>query len=113
MINFNDFITNAKIYNKYSTSTEAMAVFNYLKLQENVDKMVTATTNGKPALEGVVHNLENVFEDNKDFDFAKNEVRQCVGKMVKAIIGPKGYVTDKDMTLSNTKFFKSAMKYTF
>lgn len=107
------FIANTKIYDKYKNSTEAMAVYNFLKLQENVDKMILATGKVRPALDGVVDELEEVFENNQIFSFNDHNVRQCVGRMAEFILESYkyGYTTVEDMSLKDKKFFKNAMRY--
>lgn len=111
MITFDAFFAATKIYNKYINSTEAMAVFNFLKLEESKQSMIEATKNGRPALEGVVGNLENIFKNNQKFDFNKDEIKQCIGRMVEKIMADYGYTTDKDMELKGTILFKNAMRY--
>lgn len=111
MITFDAFFAATKIYNKYINSTEAMAVFNFLKLEGSKNKMIESTKNGRPALEGVVEDLENIFKNNQKFDFNKDEVKQCIGKMVNEIMADYGYVPDEDMQLKGTIFFKGVMKY--
>ncbi|MDD6771299.1 MAG: hypothetical protein SPJ62_12850 [Inconstantimicrobium porci] len=54
-----------------------------------------------------MYNIKN----NQKFDFNKDEIKQCIGRMVEKIMADYGYTPDKDMELKDTIFFKNAMKY--
>ena len=48
-----------------------------------------------------MYNIKN----NQKFDFNKDEIKQCIGRMVEKIMADYGYTPDKDMELKDTIFF--------
>ena len=40
-----------------------------------------------------MYNIKN----NQKFDFNKDEIKQCIGRMVEKIMADYGYTPDKDM----------------
>lgn len=75
--------------------------------------MIQSIKKDSPALEGVVDNLAKIFKNNEKLDLNDNTVRQIVGKMVRDILAPYGYIpTDEDgVKLKGAMFFEKARKY--
>lgn len=112
---FNDFIAKNPKYKKFLNSTNAQNVFNYLRVTDNIEKMVSANNNGKPALYGVQLYIESNFSGFADFDFNDGFVKQCVGSMVRDILSPLGFtpLLQRDLPKKESLYFKSATYYSF
>ncbi len=112
---FNDFIAKNAKYKKFSNSTNAQNIFNYLRVPDNIEKMVSANNNGKPALYGVQPYIESNFAGFTDFDFNEGFVKQCVGSMVRDILSPLGFtpLLQRDLPKKESLYFKSATYYSF
>lgn len=112
---FNEFIANNPKYKKYSESKNAEKIYDYLKIAENIDKMLSANNNGRPALYGVQSYIETNFSGLSDFDFTESFVKQCVGSMVREILAPLGYkpFLQRDLPKKESLYFTSAMNYVF
>lgn len=112
---FNEFIANNPKYKKFSGLQSAERIYDYLKIPENIDKMISANNNGRPALYGVQSYIEVNFSNLSDFNFTEGFVKQCVGSMVREILAPLGYTSylQRDLPKKESLYFTSAMNYTF
>lgn len=112
---FDEFIANNPKYKKFEGSLNARNVYDYLKVPENIEKMISSNNNGKPALYGVQADIEVKFAGFSDFDFNVGFVKQCVGSMVRDIIEPLGFKTllQRDLPKNESIYFKSAAHYSF
>jgi hypothetical protein len=76
--------------------------------------MIHASEVDRPALEGVVKELEAKFPPTLQFDFQNDELlRQTIGRMVKYIIEFYGYKVNKNIPIENPGYFKTATNYKF
>jgi hypothetical protein len=116
---FNDFIEQNLNCQKYQNDSDMLEVFAFLSQEDNIIKMLKASDENKPALAPVAVAIEQIFADpdrvhtnTLDDDFTK----QAVGRLIKTILKPFGYVTkiQKDLPkdVSATKF-ASATVYRF
>lgn len=112
---FEDFINEYKKYQKFLDSSSAKAVFNFLREEDNVFRLINSNNNGKNALFGVLPDLESDFQNRSDFDFNEGFVKQCVGSMIKFILGQFGYHTtaQRDMPKGSFTYFTSSMRYEY
>lgn len=110
---FREFMASHERYRKYEGSNGAAKVYEFLKKEENIEKMIKANNEGKPALYGVQSYLETNFVGMKDFDLSEGYVRTCIGTMVKDVLAPLGYSTNVEKRLPEEEslYFKSAMTY--
>lgn len=81
----------------------------YLSSPDCVWVMVQASEAGKPALSGVVKELENRFEDR--FDFHNPTNRRMIGSMIKEIIYDFGFRRTSQRLVSNSSYFSTASVY--
>lgn len=87
------FIDNTSI----EINEDVIKVFEFIASPDSVQKMIAATKNGKPALSGIVHELEERFADAKGFllNFdgpAKNaKNRRNIGWMIRFVMREYGY----------------------
>lgn len=115
ILSFNDFIIENPKYKKYEVSANARNVYGFLCLPESIEKMISANTNGKPALFGVQSDLETTFAGHSDFDFTEGFAKQCVGSMVRTVLEPFGFkpLLQRDLPKKTSLYFTSAMHYEF
>jgi len=108
-MDFNEFIEKNSMYKKFGkneSAKTAKSLFNFMSKPKNIDKMLMANDNGRPALEGILSEIEENF-NNKDFDIENdNFTRQFIGVMVRDIIKDFGYIVDRT-ELSRQKNIKS------
>ena len=87
------FIENTSI----DTNEDVIRVFEFIASPDSVQKMITSTENGKPALAGIVHELEERYADCEGFPLnhegpdknVKN--RRNVGWMIMFVMREYGY----------------------
>lgn len=114
---FKDFIVNAPNYKKYAGDATAIHIFeNILSKDENIIAMIDTSESGKPALSACITEVENYFlcQNNPLFDLNDDFAKQALGRMVRVILEPFGYLpkSQKDMPkFCNSKFVRSAMTY--
>ena len=115
---FSDFIDLNKNCSKYQTNKDMQELFALLSTDEYILKMVEYADSGKPALAGVVLDIEQ-WHDAKNnclVDFTDSFTKTAVGRMVKTIIAPFGYVVTKQKDMPRdlkTKYFTSASCYEY
>ena len=111
-----DFISANPNCSNYADNKDAQRIFDFLNKDENIIKMVEFADQGKPALAGCVFELENYFDtmNSKEIDFNDGFTRTVIGRMIKTILEPFGYLVtkQKDFTKSRKgKYFTSASCY--
>ena len=84
-------------------------VYDFIASPHSVWAMVQASENGKPALAGIVKELESKFATSFDFDNPMN--RRMIGSMIKEIVHDFGYRRKGQRMVSNSDFFTTASYY--
>ena len=84
-------------------------LYDYLASPQNIYAMSQACEAGKPALSGVVKDLERKFSGRFDFDNPMN--RRMIGSMIKEIIYDFGYRRKGQRLVSNSSYFSTASYY--
>ena len=99
-------------YIKYENSSELKKVFQFLCKQDSISKMISSCKNNRPALEGVIEDIEKNFPVGADFDI-KNDyfLRNTLGSIVKYIISDFGYEVDMQKDIHKGSYIKSATSY--
>lgn len=115
---YSDFLAENPNCSKYKNNIEAIEIFNILSKDDSIIKMVDASQAGRPALSACVQDVEAYFDGlkNPTFDLTTDFPRTVVGRMVKTILAPFGFVSvrQKDMPKTvNAKLFKSASIYEY
>lgn len=115
---FNDFIDLNKNCSGFKTNADMQELFDFLNEDERIIKMIDSSENGKPALAGCVQEVETWHDakTNSLVDFNDPFTKTVVGKVVKTILAPFGYLVtkQKDMpTDLKTKYFTSASCYVY
>jgi len=118
---YENFIADNPTCSKYKNCNDARRVFDILSEDANLISMVDATESGKPALLGCLGVLEKSFDDKQftSFDLTDGFARTVVGRMVRSVLAPLGYLvlepqsrSQKDFPKSaRAKYFKSASCY--
>lgn len=115
------FIENTSI----EINDDVIKVFEFIASPDSVQKMMTSTDNGKPALAGIVHELEERFADCEGFPLhhegpgknAKN--RRNVGWMIRFVMREYGYtpIDNSERTRigadAGSEYFGNAAVYHF
>lgn len=115
-MDYNDFFEQEgyQKYRKYEDNPLMKKVFEFFIMPKNISEMIRACNNNRPALEGVVKELEIKFPPTQGFDFENDKfLKQAVGSMVKYIIGFFGYEVNIQKNISNPGYFKSATHYKY
>jgi hypothetical protein len=102
-----------KHYGDMKDNKSLKELYDWLCLPESIFKMEISSSYERPALEGVVKDIEEKFENRPDFDLSNNRVRQVVGSVIKEILYDYGYRQSVKKTIpsSRSKYFKSATFY--
>lgn len=113
---YNDFVSANPNCSNFEFNKDAQKVFDFLNQDENIIMMIEYADQGKPALAGCVFELEDFFDamNSKEIDFRDSFTRTVIGRMVKAILEPFGYLVtkQKDFTKNRKgKYFTSASCY--
>ena len=74
-------------YIKYENSSQIEEVFKFLCKKDSIAKMISSCNNDRPALEGVIEDIEKNFPVGPDFDIKDDYfLRNALGSIVKYII---------------------------
>ena len=74
--------------------------------------MISASKNDRPALEGVIEDIEKNFPVGVDFDIKGDYfLRNALGSIVKYIISDFGYEVDMQKDIHKGSYIKSATSY--
>lgn len=113
---YNDFLLANPNCSKFASNPDAITLFDLLNEDSNIIKMIDFAERGKPALAGCVFEVETVFDglQNPTIDLRDSFTRTVVGRMVKAVLEPFGYLPTVQKSFpkgSATKYFSSASCY--
>lgn len=96
---------------------------DFLAHPKNIEKMILATENGKPALSAVVADLEDLLSSSEEFPLSHDaedcnaQNRRNIGWMIRYIMREYGYVPLENVgrtrigSKSGSKYFQSAALY--
>ena len=106
--------TENKKYVKYQDNSVVESVFKFVAEPESIDKMILSTNQNRPALEGIIEDIEAKFPNSLNFDLDNDyTLRKCLGSIVKYIISEFGYEVNTQKNISKGSYVKSATHYTF
>ncbi|WP_041225783.1 hypothetical protein [Dehalobacter sp. CF] len=101
-------------YIKYENVSEVEDVFNFMCKPESIDKMIMSCGQNRPALEGIIEDIELNFPISTNFDIDKDyTLRKALGSMIKYIISDFGYEVNIQKDISKGSHIKSATHYNF
>ena len=100
---------------KFRSVKSFEGIYKFLNEPISIHRMVEACRFNRPALEGVVTELEAEFGNRTDLDLTDNFTKQSVGLLIKYILYDFGYITtiQKDIPKNKGLYFRSAMHYKF
>lgn len=99
-------------YIKYENSSQIEEVFKFLCKKDSIAKMISASKNDRPALEGVIEDIEKNFPVGVDFDIKGDYfLRNALGSIVKYIISDFGYEVYIQREINKGTHIKSATVY--
>ena len=99
-------------YIQYENSSKIEKVFQFLCKKDSIAKMNYANKNGRPALEGVIEDIERNFPVGPDFDIKDDYfLRNALGSIVKYIISDFGYEVYIQREINKGTHIKSATVY--
>lgn len=116
---FEDFIEQNPNCKKFVGDAMALYIFESIfSRDENVIAMIDATKAGKPALSACIREVEEYYKNTlvPTLDLTNDFTKQALGRMVKAVLEPFGYQTDKQKDMPrgiSTEFVTSATVYKF
>lgn len=113
LLSFDSFLQTDHRYRGFAQNSLARKVAEFIAEPESIFKMIRATEEDKPALLGIVKELEEKFKEQSEFDLQKAAVKQYIGAYIKYVLGFFGYVPvrQKYMPANSSEFFKSASVY--
>lgn len=115
-MNYNEFfeLDENKKYQRYIDNKTVEKVFSFLCEARSIDLMITATDNNRPALEGIIEEIETRFPMSIEFDLENDyTLRKALGSFVKYILFDFGYRVNKQKNISKGSYVKSATYYSF
>lgn len=115
-MNYQDFFKEPenRKYVKFENNREVENVFNFMTKPEIIDKMIMASEQKRPALEGIIQDIEAIFPLSPDFNLKEDyTLRKALGSMVKYIISDFGYEVNIQKDISKGTYIKSATHYSF
>lgn len=117
-----NFFSRSRMYSrfrKYASDNEysLVEIYDYLNQPKSIAKMICTNNLGKSALEGVVREVESVFEEKFSFFKERGELdtaKQCVGCFVREILADYGYEKQSSCKMpADLKFFRNASHYIY
>ncbi len=113
---FSDFIFDNLNCSGFESNPDARAVFEILSEDRNIIAMIEASENGKPALSACAVEIEKFLslKENPTMDLTDTFTKTVIGRMIKSILAPFGYLPSKQNYISKNiqvVFFTSGMCY--
>lgn len=113
---YQDFLQENPNCSGFAENPDAAAIFALLSEDASIIAMLDASNAGKPALSATAMRVEEMMEGRTDPQLSLGDgfTRTVVGRMVKTILAPFGYLPSKQKSFSKqveAKHFTSAMCY--
>lgn len=87
-------------------------IFNYMINEISIKKMIICSVEERPALEGIIENLELMYPFDESFDlFSNMKHRQILGSMTRYIMGHYDYRPGKAKKMKKGRYIKTAIVY--
>ena len=97
-------------FKSFSDNDTLEMIFDYLKEEHTVKRMIEVSLNMRPAMEAVIEELETLIGENFDLEFNYRH-RQVLGSMIRYIMGHHGYFPGNPKLLKKGHFVKTAIAY--
>ena len=112
-----NFLKEKLISKDLAENSAAKKIFDFLNEDEQIFKAILMSKLNKPALLANVEDLEKFADENglnEEFNLAEDFNRMTVGRMVRTILEPFGWVPIQGSQKNfKAKYFKSASCYEF
>ncbi|MBO5286616.1 MAG: hypothetical protein J6B34_00680 [Clostridia bacterium] len=113
---YNDFLEANPNCSGFIDNPHAKMIFDFLNEDETIIKMLDFADKDKPALLGCVAELEALYDsiESPQLDLNDKFTRTAIGRMIKVIVEPFGYVVTKKKNIPrgvDTKYFNAASCY--
>lgn len=103
-----------KKYGKYKDNMTVKSVFEFISKPENIDKMIISTNQNRPALEGIIEDIEIMFPNDSNFNIETDyTLRKALGSIVKYVLLDFGYEVSCQKNISKGNYIKSATQYIY
>ncbi|MBI4855858.1 MAG: hypothetical protein HY818_03840 [Acetobacterium woodii] len=115
--------TYRSLYNNFKNEPLVEAIYNFVFCDTSAVNMITSTKNGRPALEGILFEVELFLQIAVDYNInslldnnvPSDSLKQCIGTMAKDVMELYGYETEfspsRALPINGGKFIKSASRY--
>ncbi|OFV71790.1 hypothetical protein [Acetobacterium wieringae] len=125
-MSYNNFFTKdtyRSFYNNLKNEPLVEAIYNFIFCDTSAVSMITSTKNGRPALEGILFEVELFLQIAVDYNIVtllddnvpSDSLKQCIGTMVKDVLELYGYKTEfnpsRALPINGGKFIMSASSY--
>lgn len=113
---FDKFFSTYPIYQRFQPVKSFQELHNWLWKPESIVQMLDAVKFNRPAIEGVVIDIENIFGTRDDMTFTDDFTKKATGMLIKYILEHFGFVSSKQKDISKgkgAKWFTSGMHYEF
>jgi hypothetical protein len=104
------------MYQKYQSVKTFKDLHDFLWKPESIEKMQHAIRFGRPAIEGIVLDIEGLYFDRSDLTFEDDFAKKATGMLIKYILEHFGFISSKQRDISKgkgAKYFTSGMHYEF
>lgn len=111
---YNDFILSDPFCKNFENNVCYQKIFDFLSQNTIIYEMIRASKKDLPALQACSPELESFCKDFSSSEFQFDDAtKQNIGKMVKVILKPFGYLPYKEMKIPEelNYQFKNAMSY--
>jgi hypothetical protein len=113
---YDQFFSIYPIYQRFQPVKSFRELHDWLWNPESIAKMLDAVKFHRPAIEGVVLEVEELFGNRSDLTFNDDFTKKATGMLIKYILGHFGYISSKQKDISKgkgAKWFTSGMHYEF
>jgi len=109
-----DFIDSNRRYRALLKNSAFVQIFEFLSKPESIDNMAHACQKERPALYGIIVELESLFDEQLEAlsqSDSFNLFKQAIGSTINFLLIPYGFRINKQRTLPNSRFFSTSMHY--
>jgi hypothetical protein len=113
---YDQFFSLYPIYQKFYSIDSFQELHDWLWDTGSVAKMLDALKFKRPAIEGIVSDIESIFENRDDLSFRDNYTKKATGMLIKYVLEYFGYISARQKDIGkgmHARYFTSGMYYEF
>lgn len=113
---YDTFFATYPIYQRFQPVKSFQELHDWLWIPESIVQMLDAVKFKRPAIEGVVIDIETLFGVRDDLTFTDDFTKKATGMLIKYVLEHFGYISSKQKDISKgrgAKWFTSGMHYEF